>query len=57
MREQLLVDPKRIPYAIRFEPNKPGMFALTWLSLNANSTNPVKKELFSVRPYVRCHVV
>mmetsp|Transcript_7324 Transcript_7324/g.10144 ORF Transcript_7324/g.10144 Transcript_7324/m.10144 type:complete len:372 (-) Transcript_7324:34-1149(-) len=51
MRQQLAERPNRIPYFIRFEPTLPGYFTLTWLSLNVNSQNPVKKDLIAVRPY------
>lgn len=45
-------EPARIPYCIRLEPRKPGVFVLTWLSLNVNSAQPVKLEYIFVRPYV-----
>ncbi len=47
--------PQRIPYFFRFEPNKPGVFTLTWLSLNIKSENPVKNLRVEVRPYVSSH--
>jgi hypothetical protein len=53
MKQQLRERPNRIPYFVRFEPTLPGYFALTWLSLNQNSQNPVKKDLIAVRPNVR----
>jgi hypothetical protein len=43
----------RIPYYFRFEPNKPGVFTLTWLSLNIRSDTPVKTLRIEVRPTVR----
>lgn len=44
--------PQRIPYFFRFEANKPGLFTLTWLSLNVRSESPVKTLRVEVRPYV-----
>lgn len=52
MKLQLTQKAGRIPYFVRFEPTRPGAFVLTWLSLNARSEVPVKKELIEVRPYV-----
>jgi transcription elongation factor SPT6 len=46
-------NPTRIPYFFRFEPNKPGIFVLTWLSLNIKSEAPVRTLRIEVRPYVR----
>lgn len=45
--------PQRIPYFFRFESTKPGVFTLTWLSLNIKSENPVKNLRVEVRPHVR----
>ena len=52
--EQRRENPNKMHYCIRFEPSKPGNFTLTWLSLNAASTTPIKKELIGVTPSV-CH--
>lgn len=43
--------PQRIPYFFRFEPEKPGSFSLTWLSLNLKSEAPVRNLRIEVRPY------
>jgi transcription elongation factor SPT6 len=50
MRRDIDRNPARIPYYIRYERGKPGFFTLTWMSLNANSSQPVKKEFILVRP-------
>ena len=52
MREQLSKHPKLIPYRLRFQEKRPGAFALTWMSINPNSDNPVKSELIIIRPDV-----
>jgi len=52
MLQQRKDKPQRIPYFIRFEPNKPGTFTLTWLSLNIRSEQPVKTQRIDIRPYV-----
>lgn len=50
MRRDIDRNPTRIPYYIRYEKGKPGFFTLTWMSLNVNSSQPVKKEFILVRP-------
>lgn len=44
--------PQKIPYFFRFEPTKPGVFVLTWLSLNIRSEQPVRTLRVEVRPNV-----
>jgi hypothetical protein len=52
LRQQRNENPKQIPYCVRLEPNKPGCFVITWMSLNIGSTQPIKKELLYIRPNV-----
>lgn len=52
-----LESPQRIPYFFRFEGTKPGVFTLTWLSLNIKSENPVKNLRVEVRPHVSASCV
>lgn len=52
MKEQINENRERIPYFIRFDEHAAGCFILTWMNLNPNSHNPVKRELIKVRPYV-----
>lgn len=48
LRTEIERNPDRIPYCIRFEPNLPGVFVLTWYMKNSRET--VKKERIYVRP-------
>lgn len=50
MRDELKQQPGRIPYYVRFDPQKPGVFVLTWLSLSANSTSQIKTLKIDVQP-------
>lgn len=55
VRERLLkeraAEPTRVPYALMFDKHKgPGCFLLIWLSLNKQSSTPVRFEPVSVRP-------
>jgi transcription elongation factor SPT6 len=52
MREQLKLQPGRIPYLIRFDPNKPGTFVLTWLQLASHKATEVKSLKVDVRSMV-----
>jgi len=56
MLQQRKEKPQRIPYFIRFEPNKPGTLTLTWLSLNIRSEQPVKTQRIDIRPYVSLYM-
>ena len=43
--------PARIPYCVRFDPQHPGYFVLTWL-IPESTTSPIKKEVVAVTPEV-----
>lgn len=57
MRELLKSQPNRIPYMIRFEPGKPGVFMLTWLFVNQSRSTQIKTLKIGVSPSVTyfCH--
>jgi transcription elongation factor SPT6 len=57
MREQLKSQPGRIPYLIRFDPNKPGTFVLTWLQLASHKATEVKSLKVDVRSMVRKNII
>jgi transcription elongation factor SPT6 len=56
MKDQIKSQPNRIPYFIRFEPGKPGVFVLTWMSLS-NRQAQVKTLKISITPGVSTNSV
>lgn len=53
MKDQQKENPNRIPYFFRFEKDRPGVFALTWLEVSEKSGNAQAKSLrIDVRPDV-----
>ena len=49
LNERAQSDPGRIPYCIRYEPERCGMYCLTWHN-SASSQNPVKKVKITLLP-------
>ena len=48
MKDDFLRDNTKVPYYIRYEPNTPGMYVLTWYSYK--SSNPIKKAKIVLLP-------